>query len=152
MTPEELTELRSRADAAPHDFELQVAAASGCDTWGREEDAIVYYDRAYPMLGELPAAAKRWELFLGYGSTLRNVKRLDESRAILEAAIAEWPDNSAFPAFLALTLLDMGEADRAVALLVDTLLVTGKDAPEIIRCSRSLGYYRDELRARSSSG
>ena len=100
------------------------------------------------MVGQLPAA-KRWEFFLGYGSTLRNVKRLDESRAVFEAAIAEWPDNSAFPAFLALTLLDMGQADRAVALLVDTLLVTGKDAPEIIRCSRSLGYYRDELRRRA---
>ena len=148
MSPEKLAELRSRADAAPHDFELQVAAASACDTWGREEDAIVYYDRAYPMVGQLPAA-KRWEFFLGYGSTLRNVKRLDESRAVFEAAIAEWPDNSAFPAFLALTLLDMGQADRAVALLVDTLLVTGKDAPEIIRCSRSLGYYRDELRRRA---
>jgi tetratricopeptide (TPR) repeat protein len=148
MTTAELAELCSRADVAPRDFELQIAAASACDTWGREEDAVVYYDRAYAMAGQL-LGAKRWEFFLGYGSTLRNVKRLDESRAILEAAIAEWPDNSAFPVFLALTLLDMGKPDRGVALLVDTILVTGKNAPEIIRCSRSLAYYRDELRKRS---
>ena len=147
MTPEELAEVRARADAAPDDVDLQLRAAYGCDRYGTEEDAIVYYDRAATMRGGIPADGL-WNFLLGHGSTLRNVGRLEESRAVFAAAMAEMPENRAFPTFLALTLLDLGRPAEAVAALFDVILSFAGVAPEIARYARAMAFYRDELRQR----
>jgi tetratricopeptide (TPR) repeat protein len=147
MTPEELAVARARADAAPDDVDLQMQAAYGCDRWGTEEDAVVYYDRAYRLRERISADALP-NFLVGYGSTLRNVKRLDESRALLESAVAEFPGNRTLRSFLALSLLDLRRPDEAVAALIDVILSFADAAPEIARYARALAYYRDELRAR----
>jgi tetratricopeptide (TPR) repeat protein len=85
------------------------------DLDGRERDAIGYYDRAY-QLGVPEAERKRF--LVGYGSTLRNVKRLDDAIGVLGQAVADYPDYPAFAAFLALALLDAGHPREAMAAML----------------------------------
>lgn len=147
MTPEDLAELRARAEAAPDDIDALLAAAYGCDRWGTEEDAVVYYDRAWARRDRIEAGALPGFL-LGYGSTLRNVRRFHDSLEVLEHATAAYPQDRALQAFLALTQLDSGSPDHAVATLIDALLSLAPGAPDLAAYERALAFYRDELRSR----
>lgn len=109
----------ARAAERPDDVLARVAAAYACDRVGREEEAVRHYDAAW-RLG-VPQEHRR-RFVVGYGSTLRNVGRLEESVAILGEAIAEDPDYPPFKAFLALALHAMGERSAAIAAMLDALL------------------------------
>ncbi|MFY0534393.1 tetratricopeptide repeat protein [Nannocystis pusilla] len=69
-----------------------VRQAYALDTAGREREAIAFYDRAWALGGP---ADDRVAFLIGYGSTLRNVGRLDESLDILRGAHAERPGDPA---------------------------------------------------------
>jgi hypothetical protein len=120
-----------------------IAAAYACDAEGRETDAVVHYDAAW-RLG-VPAEG-RAQFLLGYGSTLRNVGRLDDSLAILRAATAEFPDDQAMRVFLALTLHSTGAHSEALATMFDVALALAD--PTITKFRRSIGEYREELSPR----
>src|ERR1700733_1271283 len=110
-----------RARDLPHDLDAQRAAAYACDRAGFEADAIGYYDAAYRL------GARDPEFLVGYGSTLKNVGRLDESLQILQQAEAHAVVAHAARAFRALTLHRAGKSDAAVAMLVR--LVATLDVP-----------------------
>ena len=124
----------ARAREAPTDLDAQVAAAYACDRDGLEADAVTFYDAAHAL------GASDGEFLIGYGSTLKNVGRLDESLAIL--ARAERVDSvaRAARAFRALTLHRAGRSDAAVAVLVR--LVAELDGP---RYRPALEFYAEEL-------
>ncbi len=109
----------ARADAAPDDVEARIAAAYGLDRAGREQEAIVHYDAAW-RLG-VPDDRRR-RFLVGYGSTLRNIGRLEESVAILGDASNADPRYPPFKAFLALALHSSGERAAALATMLDALL------------------------------
>lgn len=73
-----------------HDVRAQVAAAYACDRLGLENEAIPYYEAALKL--GIPAD-ERPKFLLGFGSTLRNVSRVDEAVARLTEALREYPDN-----------------------------------------------------------
>jgi catechol 2,3-dioxygenase-like lactoylglutathione lyase family enzyme len=134
---------------APHpavELPAEIAKAYALDREGREAEACVHYDAAY-------AAGVPDELrpgfLLGYGSTLKNVGRLEDSERILRLALAERPDDRALQAFLALTLHAAGRPAAAIAVLLDALLSLAGAAPDIERYQRALQSYRDELAAGS---
>ena len=107
------------AQAHPHDVRAQVAAAYACDRNDREHDAIRFYDAAWKLgvpLDEQPG------FLLGYGSTLRNVGRVDEAISILTDAVRRFPDRAEFSAFLALALHSAGRSTSAVATLLKSAL------------------------------
>lgn len=128
------------ADAHPDDVAAQAAAAYACDRAGREHDAVGYYTRAWELGGPTDDRAG---FLLGYGSTLRNVGRADDSIGILGQALLDHPDHAALRAFLALSLHSAGHHALAVATLLETALAIAPHAFDPYR--RALGAYLVEL-------
>lgn len=124
-----------------------IAAAYQHDREGRERDAIRYYDEAY-RIGVPEPERKRF--LVGYGSTLRNVGRIDDAVAILAQAVADYPDYPAFTAFLALALLDAGHAQAAVAAMLGCALDVAR-AGVFDGYERALGEYHRLLLEQSQS-
>lgn len=142
MDSNHLAVIRRTADAEPSDVAAQLAAAYACDSEGLEAEAVVYYDRAWSL--GVPQD-HRHDFLVGYGSTLRNVGRLDESIEILEIGESEFPGDLAPSAFLALTLNRAGRHDEAVGLLIYLLVASG--GPGVERYARALGSYAELLRS-----
>ncbi|WP_375772591.1 tetratricopeptide repeat protein [Archangium gephyra] len=141
--------LCGEAHARPLDARAQIAAAYACDRDGVEEEAVVFYDAAWKL--GVPSE-QRAEFLIGYGSTLKNVGRLDESLRILGQAITDGAFPSAARAFLALTLQASGRSPEAIAELLSLLLEVGAQDAGLIRYRRSLAWYADQLRASAEPG
>jgi len=116
---EHLAAAKALAAAHPDDPHAQFEAACGLDRLGLEHQAIRYYDEVY-RLGVPPELARTF--VVGYGSTLRNVGRIDDAIAILGQAIADDPGYPAYAAFLALALLAGGHPRAAVATMLGCAL------------------------------
>jgi tetratricopeptide (TPR) repeat protein len=138
----------ARADAEPDDVEARIAAAYGLDRAGREDEAIAHYDAAW-RLG-VPADRQR-RFIVGYGSTLRNVGRLEESVAVLGDAATADPRYPAYKAFLALALHSSGERAAALATMLDALLDV-EDGCTLDGHERALADYLRELLDQAVAG
>lgn len=128
------------AKAQPDDVAVRIEAAWACDSHGEEDDAIVHYDTAW-RLG-VPEAERRGFL-VGYGSTLRNVGRVEEAVALLGEAVDAHPDYPPLKAFLALALHSAGHTRAALALALDAALDTDQGrldgyAPALAGCRDAL--------------
>lgn len=128
------------ADANPHDVETQIAAAWACDRHGSEFDAIRYYDAAWAL--EIPDD-KREHFMVGYGSTLRNVRRFSESVSIHRQAVSEAPGFAPHRAFLALALHSVSEHEEALAAALRALIEAGSD--NLDGYDRALSFYIEDL-------
>ena len=135
-----LARARATAAAHPDDVRALTAAAYACDREGRERDAVGYYQRAFERGGP---DDDRAGFLLGFGSTLRNVGRLDDAVAVLAAAVIEFPDHAALRAFLALALHGAGHPTLALATMLDAGLATAPTAFAPYR--RALGDYARAL-------
>lgn len=105
---------------------------------GREDDAIVEYERAL-ALGL--TKEERQTALLGLGFSLRAVGRHEEAVKILRAAITEFPDHPALRAQLALALHSYGEGREAIVALLELVL---RYAP-VGAHARLLGEQKDLL-------
>jgi tetratricopeptide (TPR) repeat protein len=128
-------------------IEELIREAYRCDREGRERDAIRYYDEAY-RLG-IPADERR-RFFVGYGSTLRNVRRADDAVGILGQAIADDPGYPPYAAFLALALLDAGHPREALAAMLGCALDVSRSGA-LDGYERALGEYHQLLLSQSQS-
>jgi len=137
----ELELILARARDEPDDVEARIAAAYGLDRVGREEEAIAHYDAAW-RLG-VPSDRRR-RFLVGYGSTLRNVGRVEESVAVLGDASNADPRYPAYKAFLALALHSSGERAAALATMLDALLDVA-DGASLDGYERALADYQREL-------
>jgi len=98
------------------------------DTDGQEAKAVGFYERALPGLsGEI-----RRKCLLQYGSTLRNLGRLDESLDMFKKACAEFPESDSLRVFKALTLHAADRKDQALATLL-LVIADRVETPEIKR-------------------
>lgn len=127
----------------PFDVLAQIEAAYGHDRNNLEREAIRHYDEAY-RLG-VPEPLRR-RFLVGYGSTLRNVGRLDDAIAILAQAIADDPGYPPFDAFLSLALLSAGHPKAALAAMLGVVLDVAKPG-SFDGYERALGEYHKELLA-----
>lgn len=89
--------------ARPKDAAAWYKLACCYDFLGREKAAEPCYERVYGDWRALPEE-KRPGFFLGYGSTLRNNRRLARSEAVLKEGARRFPGFPALKVFLALTL------------------------------------------------
>lgn len=129
------------------DVQLLLRNAYELDRAGDERAAIRYYDAAYHA--GVPASERR-RFTVGYGSTLRNVGRIDEAVGILAQAVADDPGYPAFAAFLALALLEAGHPKEALASMLGCALDAA--APGAFDgYERALGDYHRELLEKSQS-
>jgi hypothetical protein len=104
------------------------------DTAGDELAAASFYERA---MHEGLAGDLRRRCFLQFGSTLRNLGRVEESLALFAGARAEFPGSEALGAFEALTLNAAGLPNTAVGSLL-LLLADHVDREDINRCKPAL--------------
>jgi len=132
-----LTGITSFPDS-PH---LHYLAASICDAYRTENEAVPFYLRALELglTGE-----DRRDAFLGLASTYRSLGRYEESKTTFEAGIHEFPNYAPYKVFLALTEFNLKHPDRAVQLLLEQLLATTADT-EIRSYERALNFYSTRL-------
>jgi len=141
----ELATLRERAETKPGDAEAWYQLGSALDSAGYEAEAIDAYERVFELGIERLAEEVRPQLFVQTGSTLRNLGRLDEARALLEQGRTLFPDFQALGVFLALVEISDGSSQRAIDLLFDALLNRQEGDNSIQRFHRSLRWYADHL-------
>jgi tetratricopeptide (TPR) repeat protein len=113
----------------------ELERAFALDSGGDEHGAVVHYERALDAGVPddlLPKA------LLGYGSTLRNVGRNDDSVRVLEDAVRRFPEHPALPVFLSFSLWTAGRRGEALALLARRL---GDGSGY----ERSIGEYADDI-------
>lgn len=134
------------AAAAPDDVTQQLRAAYACDREGDELAAIDFYDAAW-QLG-VPGAERR-DFLVGYGSTLRNVGRVDEAIAVLETGVAEFADFAPLYAFLSLALYTAHRHRESMSVALTAMLKAAEASGSLAPYDRALHEYRDLLRARS---
>jgi len=120
---------------------LVYEVAGAYDTAGREATARGLYERALE-LGLDGDALRR--CLCQYASTLRWLGELDASRRALDLARREFPDSEAVRVFSALTLLEAGEADAAVAELL-TVVTEHAEVTDLGRWSVGLRGLADWL-------
>jgi hypothetical protein len=125
----------------PTDVRAQIEAAYGHDRNNLERQAIGFYDEAY-RLG-VPSELRR-RFLVGYGSTLRNVGRIDDSVAVLAQAVADDPGYPAFAAFLALALLSAGHPKAGMAAMLGCALDVARPGA-FEGYERALAEYQREL-------
>ena len=109
--------------AALHDVELRhpgnarvlYELAGAYDTAGEEGTAAGLYERALAAGLNGDVLRRCW---LQYGSTLRNLGRMEESLAVFARARAEFPDAVSLGVFEALTLHAAGRAGSALGSLL----------------------------------
>ena len=121
--------------------EDEIKAAYESDRAGREHEAIRHYDAAY-QLG-VPEPLRR-RFLVGYGSTLRNVGRIDDAIGVLAQAVADDPSYPPYTAFLALALGSGGQPRAALAAMLGCALDVAR--PGVFDgYERALGEYHREL-------
>jgi len=128
----------------PENAELNFQAAWSHDRAGLQPVACGYYEQAL----RLPDLSKedREGAMLGLGSTYRVLGRHEESVAILEQAVQEFPEASALRAFLAISQFSAGSPEKALGVLLHLLADTSSD-PSIQEYLRPIRQYADEFLA-----
>lgn len=102
----------------PLDPRVLYEVGGAYDTAGEEATALGFYERA--MNEGLDGDARR-RCYLQYGSTLRNLGRLEESVTLFAEARREFPDSVALGAFETLSLHAAGRVNTALGSLLALL-------------------------------
>ncbi|MBT2531250.1 tetratricopeptide repeat protein [Arthrobacter sp. ISL-48] len=118
----------------PDEPEVLYEVGGAYDTDGQEKTAAEYYERA--LAGVLEPETLR-KCYLQYGSTLRNLGRIDESIAIFSVARTAYPNSVSLGVFEVLTLHAQGKRDAALASAL-TLLVDHVETDEVKRYETSI--------------
>jgi cyanophycin synthetase len=125
--PSRVAGTRTLLGRDPGDPRLIYELASAHDAAGEDQDAIALYEKA---CGAGLREPHRHRALLQQASSLRKTGDLRSARTILDALSLERPGSAAVAAFRALTMLEQGEAQAAVADLIDVLLSRSGDADD----------------------
>ncbi|MFI6937975.1 tetratricopeptide repeat protein [Streptomyces sp. NPDC050418] len=136
--------LVSLAARLPDDVEVAYQTAWVHDTLGLEAEAVPYYVTA--VSGPGLSAEERSGALLGLGSTYRALGRYPQAVATLEAASAEFPEDAALRAFLAMALHHVGRGKEGIELLLGLLATTSND-PQISAYRPAIEEYAKDLDA-----
>ncbi|OGQ22850.1 MAG: hypothetical protein A3I05_01620 [Deltaproteobacteria bacterium RIFCSPLOWO2_02_FULL_44_10] len=111
----------------PKNPEVWFHYASAFDFLDREEEAIQHYQKVAELGVEKLPLEFQPQWYLQFGSTLRNVNKLDEARHILQQGIERFPNYAAMKVFLALTEYSSGNSKTAAHLALQATLYDPKD-------------------------
>lgn len=133
--------MRELAEGCPAaDGRAAFELAGMYDSMGFESEAGEEYERA---LGRGLDDARHAQLAVQYGSTLRNLGRLDEAIAVLRAAPTHETTGSAPRIVLALALHSAGRKDEALQVAIEAQIES------LPRYQRSMRNYAAELTERA---
>ncbi|MEN8654110.1 tetratricopeptide repeat protein [Streptomyces sp. 21So2-11] len=137
-------ELVALAQRYPQDTEVAYQAGWAHDVLGLEAEAVPFYERA--LSGPGLSEEDRHGVFLGLGSTYRVLGRFELSLRTLRGGLAEFPQDPALQAFLAMALYNAGQGREAVQTLLKTLTASSADLR--VRSYRSaIDHYAEDLDA-----
>ncbi|GAA4672296.1 tetratricopeptide repeat protein [Frondihabitans cladoniiphilus] len=121
-------------DEHPENPRVLYELGGAYDTAGEEATALRFYERSIDqgLVGDI-----RRRCYLQYGSTLRNLGRIEESLKVFARARAEFPESAALGAFEALTFHAAGRMNDALASLL-ILLADHVSASELDRYKPAL--------------
>jgi tetratricopeptide (TPR) repeat protein len=143
---EGLDRLRRHAEAHSGDAEAWFQYGGGLDSSGDEAAAIVAYQRTFDLGVERLDSADQPRIYVQTGSTLRNLGRLDEARALLEEGRNRFPEVRVLAVFLALVEVSAGRDRRAIDRLFEVILGEGGGDDSVKWYPRSLANYAAEIR------
>ena len=140
---EGIAAMRDLADACPAgDGRAAFELAGMYDSMGFESEAGTEYEQALKLGLD---KARHAQLAVQYGSTLRNLGRLDEAIAVLSAAPTHESTGSAPRVVLALALHSAGRKDEALRVAIEAQIET------LPRYQRSMRNYTAALTAPAPS-
>ncbi len=125
----------------PEDPAVNYQCAWVHDRMGRELEAIPLYERAISLGlsgGDLEGA------ILSLGSSYRAVGNPAKAAEVLRGGVERFPQNRAMQVFLAVTLHNLDEHERAMEILLRNLAETSSD-PEITSYKEAISYYANRL-------
>ncbi|KQL35889.1 tetratricopeptide repeat protein [Psychrobacillus sp. FJAT-21963] len=129
------------AEAFPTDAILQYQCAWSFDVLGEEAKAAPYYERAIEY--GLPTEELEGAI-LGLGSTYRTLGEYEKSKKIFLKGLNLFPNNKALKVFYSMTLYNLNEHNKAMEILLSSLLDSTNDE-EIIRYQKAIRFYSDKL-------
>jgi tetratricopeptide (TPR) repeat protein len=129
------------AAAFPDDAEINYHTACIHDHLGREREAVPFYEHAIKL--GLSGADLEGAL-LGLGSTYRTLGAYQQAEETLRRGMQEFPQNRAFPVFLAMAWYNTSHYREAMELLLTMLAETTTD-PSILRYKRAILFYASLL-------
>ncbi len=136
--------LQEHLAAYPGDVRSWYDLACCFDFLGREEEAEPSYKKVFELGSEKLPANDQPGFYVGYGSTLRNNGKFDESKSILLQGTSKFPDNNALSVFLGLTLYSSGEHKEANVVL---LKMAGRLPSNVLDgYDRAIKWYSENLR------
>lgn len=117
---------------------------AGChDFIGEELEAEPCYRKTLELGYENLPLPEQPGFFVGFGSTLRNNKKLQDSKEVLEKGIKAFPDYPALKVFLAFTLHSLGEYRKASEVLL--LTVGNLENKNFDGYERAIKWYSENL-------
>jgi tetratricopeptide (TPR) repeat protein len=121
-------------DEHPEEASVLYAVGGAYDTAGQEETALSYYEHA---LGNGLHGDMLRKCYLQYGSTLRNVGRIEDSLTVFARARTEFPDSESLAIFEALTLHAAGLPSAALGQML-VLMADRFQSEEVRRYETSI--------------
>lgn len=125
----------------PQDPEISFHCGESHDAQGMEREAIPFYKKA---LAQGIQGVKREMAFVQLGSSYRCIGEYGSAVEVLEEGLREFPENKAIQAFLAMSLYNEGQNQKAVSALLNLLTDTTSDE-WIKRYARALKFYSENL-------
>jgi thioredoxin-like negative regulator of GroEL len=104
------------------------------------------YERVFDLGIEQLDPVDQPRLYVQAASTLRNLNRYDEARALLERGREQFPKHHVLAVFLALVEVSAGRDRRAIDLLFEVILGGGDGDDSVSWYPRSLAAYADDIR------
>ncbi|WP_201261933.1 tetratricopeptide repeat protein [Metasolibacillus sp. FSL H7-0170] len=129
------------AEQNPNNAYVNYQCAWSFDSLGEETRAVPYYEKA--IQGDLNDADMANAL-LGLGSTFRTLGKYEQSKEILNKAVALFPNNQALQVFYAMTLYNLNDHQKAMELLLNCLINSSSDI-NVQQYKRAIQFYADKL-------
>ena len=143
-TEEALEMLRALTEREPQNAKAWFERAGAYDFWGREAEALPHYLRAQEIgFDQLPTEDQP-RLFVQLGSTLRNLKKYEQSAHVLKDGIEKFPNCAALKAFSGLTAYSNGGYRKAAKLFLEASLPREGDS-SMRDYARALGFYQSQI-------
>lgn len=124
----------------PENADVNYQCAWSFDVMGKEKEAVPFYEKAL-SIGLSEKDMK--EAYLGLGSTYRTIGEYEKSKELFEDAISKYDDKS-LKVFLAMTLYNLGEHQRAMEILLK-IIAESSDDPSIMTFKKAIEFYSDKL-------
>ena len=139
-----LAMLQSEVDKNPENAKVWFEYAGAYDYLGREDKAVSLYRKILEIGIDALPPEDRPGFYVQYGSTLRNLGKLDEAQDIFQKGIETYPHFSALKLFKALNDYSKGINLEACKAFLESMLKNPPDE-SVRRYMRSLKWYFDNL-------